>query len=75
MKVSAITKISADETCQRKNMFIRYANSFMSSPEGIDPATKALKANNKPAKMGIETLENFTIFPKEVVGDKTIITA
>ena len=74
MKVSAITKISADEYSQRKNLFIRYANSFMSASEGIDPAAKAI-AKNKPAKMGIETLENFTIFPKEVVEGKTVITA
>ena len=75
MKVSAITKISAEETCQRKNMFIRYANSFMSLPENINAFDKAIKANNKPAKMGIETLENSSIFPKEVIEGKTIITA
>lgn len=74
MKVSAITKISADDYNQRKNVFIRYANSFMSMPENINPANKALAAN-KPTKMGIETLENFSIYPKEVIEGKTVITA
>ena len=80
MKVSAISNISADDTCQRKNMFIRYSNSFMSMPENVNPVNKAFetrvqKTENKNTKMGIETLEHFTIFPKEVVEGKTIITA
>ena len=73
MKVSAISKISADDYNQRKNVFIRYTNSFMSMPATVNPASKALEANK--TKMGLETLENFTIFPKEIVEGKTIITA
>ena len=73
MKVSAISKISADDYNQRKNVFIRYSNSFMSMPNNINPANKALEANN--TKMGLETLENFTIFPKEIIEGKTVITA
>ena len=45
MKVSAISKVSADDYNQRKNVFIRYTNSFMSMPSGVSPANKAFEAN------------------------------
>ena len=70
MKVSAISQISSDET--RRNMFIRFSNSFMSSPEVENPVEKA---NQRPEKMGLENLEEFTIFPKEVKDGRMIITA
>ena len=44
----------------------------MSVPEMISPAEKANAANKK---MGIENLEEFTIFPKEKVIGRTVITA
>ena len=74
MKVSAI---SLSEDCKpRRNSFISYMNSFMSMPEKENVYAKANNANNqKVQKMGIENLEEFTIFPKEVVDGKTIITA
>ena len=74
MKVSAI---SLSEDCKpRRNSFISYMNSFMSMPEKENVFVKANNANNqKVQKMGIETLEEFTIFPKEVVDGKMIITA
>ena len=74
MKVSAI---SLSEDCKpRRNSFISYMNSFMSMPENESAYTKANNANNKKVqKMGIENLEEFTIFPKEVVDGRTIITA
>jgi len=77
MKVSAIQAIPADECRPRRNLFIRFSNSFMSSPEVENPIEKANATNptTKPEKMGIENLEEFTIFPKEVVDGKTIITA
>ncbi len=76
MKVSAVSQISADNCRPRRNLFISYSNSFMSSPEVENPIEKANAANNqKPAKMGIENLEEFTIFPKETVNGRTIITA
>ena len=76
MKVSAISQISAEDCRPRRNWFIRYSNSFMSSPETENPVEKANEANlKKPAKLGIENLQEFTIFPKEVVDGKTIITA
>ena len=67
----------------RRNLFIQYANSFFgangniqNSNEEIDgeispmPPTKINKNSDK--SMGIETL---TIFPKEIIDGKTIITA
>lgn len=74
MKVSAISQISLDEKL-RRNSFIRFSNSFMSSPEGIDPVEQTNEANKKSAKMGIENLQEFTIFPREVIDGRTVITA
>ena len=72
MQVSAISSNQS-----RRNLFIEYANSFMnfkSNPESEESVTKPeiepVKKTGK--KMGIETL---TIFPKQVIDGKTIITA
>lgn len=73
MKVSAISQNSADDCRPRRNLFIQYSNSFMSVPETESPVEKANNANNK--KLGIENLQEFTIFPKEVVDGKMVITA
>jgi len=73
MKVSAISQTSQD-CCPRRNLFIRFANSFMSSPEVENPIEKANEAT-KTTKLGIENLQEFTIFPKEVKEGQTIITA
>lgn len=76
-----ISSVSINDSQPRRNMFIRYSNSFMSMMNGNNEAVeKAQKANpveapEKPVKMGIENLQEFTIFPKEVVDGKTIITA
>lgn len=76
MKVSAINAISADECRPRRNLFIQLSNTFMSAPEVENPIEKAnIIAKQKTQKLGIENLEEFTIFPKEVVNGKTIITA
>ena len=74
MKVTAIT---LSEDCKpRRNSFISYMNSFMSMPEKENVFEKANNANlQKTQKMGIETLEEFTIFPKEIINGKTVITA
>ena len=71
-----ISAISQSEECKpRRNSFISFANSFMSMPENNNIFAKANAANNKTQKMGIENLEEFTIFPKEVIDGKTVITA
>ena len=76
MKVSAINAISADECRPRRNLFIQMSNAFMSAPEVENPIEKAnLIAKQKTQKLGLENLEEFTIFPKEIVNGKTVITA
>ena len=73
MKISSIT----NDRESRINAYIEYANSFMNfkaEPDGENTATKPeitpVKKTEKA--MGIETL---TIFPKQVIDGKTIITA
>ena len=76
MKISAINAISADECRPRRNMFIQLSNTFMSAPELESPIEKAnFVAKQRTQKLGIENLEEFTIFPKEKVDGKTVITA
>ena len=76
MKVSAINAISAEECRPRRNIFIQLSNTFMASPEVESPIEKAnIIAKQKTQKLGIENLEEFTIFPKEIVEGKTVITA
>ena len=74
-----VSSISLNDNCKpRRNMFIKYSNSFMSMMNGGNEAIeKAQKVNPVTDKkldksMGIETL---TIFPKLVIDGKTIITA
>lgn len=76
-----VSSISQSESCKpRRNLFIRYSNSFMSLANGGNEAVEKAQKANKPAfnenkidkTKGIETL---TIFPKQVVDGKTIITA
>ena len=75
MKIDAISQISAEDCRPRRNLFIRLSN-MMSTPEQESPIEKAFVMNNsKMGKMGIENLEEFTIYPKEVIDGKTIITA
>ena len=76
MKVSSISV--NENSDQRRNSFIKYVNSFMSKPNHSDTETATKRTmevtSAKNQKMGIETLENFTIFPKEIKEGKTIIT-
>lgn len=74
-----VSSISLNDNCKpRRNIFIKYSNSFMSMMNGGNEAIeKAQKVNPVTDKkldksMGIETL---TIFPKQVIDGKTIITA
>ena len=74
-----VSSISLNDNCKpRRNMFIKYSNSFMSMMNGGNEAIeKAQKVNPVTDKkldksIGIETL---TIFPKQVIDGKTIITA
>ena len=61
----------------RKDLFIKYANQFMNFRANQEGDTTVTKPDTEPVKkidksMGIETL---TIFPKQVIDGKTIITA
>ena len=73
-----VSSVSLNENSQRKSMFIKYSNSFMSmmnrNGEAVEKAQKANPVNDRKLdkSMGIETL---TIFPKQVIDCKTIITA
>lgn len=78
MKVSAIGQDLNENN--RRNLFIKFSNSFMSSVNVENPIEKSNKMSleaveSKSAKLGIENLQEFTIFPKQVVDGKTIITA
>ena len=74
MNVSSINESNS----VRRNLFIQYANSFMSNPV-VEPAESSEKIENSEKNTsktkGIETLETFSIFPKQVINGKTIITA
>lgn len=75
-----VSSISINNENSRKNLFIRFSNSFMSMKNNSEDAIEKAQAANpemskRPTKMGIENLQEFTIFPKEVVDGKTIITA
>ncbi len=74
MKVSAISENSVEEGLRRNN-FIRLSNRYMSNAEGPDPIEQTQAANKRPAKLGIENLQEFTIFPKQVINGRTVITA
>ena len=70
-------EVSAISANDRKNMFIEYANSFMSLNPNSDDESVVTKPDIEPVKkidksMGIETL---TIFPKQIIDGKMIITA
>ena len=74
MKVSAISQIDSEENYAKRALSVQMSNSFMSSPE-VDKPVEQAEVEKKPAKLGIENLQEFTIFPKQVIDGKTIITA
>ena len=73
MNVSSVAGVN-----ERRNLFIEYANRYMSfrANQGDDDSINSTNPVNPERKldkkMGIETL---TIFPKQVIDGKTIITA
>lgn len=70
MQLSALSK---DQS--KRNMFIQYANSFMNFNSKQEENNESLFSNpikKQDKTMGIETL---TIFPKEIIDGKTVITA
>ncbi len=71
-----ISSISSAENCKpRRNFFIKYSNSFMSfAGKDNEAVEKAQNANNQKIDK-IKGIETLTIFPKQVIDGKTIITA
>lgn len=75
MKVSAVTE-NTDEEKIEKALRFQANNKFMSATDVEKPTEPAQEPNNRVhGKLGIENLQEFTIFPRQVVDGKTIITA
>ena len=56
----------------RRNMFIKYANQFM----GLKAVPEENTEKNTDTKINsVKGLETLTIFPKQVIEGKTVITA
>ncbi len=75
MKVSAITENSEEEKVE-KSLRFQANNKFMTTTDVEKPTEPVQEPNNRVhGKLGIENLQEFTIFPRQVVDGKTIITA
>ena len=73
MELNAIQELGINRTFN-KNAFIRYSNNLMIvRPENT--VNFNMNTQKKNVKMGIENLQEFSLFPKEVVNGRTIITA
>ena len=76
MKISAVTEQTEDEKIEQAMRF-QASNKFMSTTNVEKPAEPLVQEPEKHVhgKLGIENLQEFTIFPRQVVDGKTIITA
>ena len=75
MKVSAVTENTEEEQIE-KSLRFQANNKFMTTTDVEKPTEPVQEPNNRVhGKLGIENLQEFTIFPKQVVDGKTIITA
>lgn len=73
MELNAIQELGINRTFN-KNAFIRYSNNLMTvRPENT--VNFNMNTQKQNVKMGIENLQEFSLFPKEVVNGRTIITA
>ena len=68
MNVSSVSNCTP-----RRNLFIKYANSFMGMNE--EPVDKAEQINPDTKVDKVKGLETLTIFPKQVIDGKMVITA
>ena len=59
----------------RRNLFIEYANSFMGMNEEPVPVEKTSKSEPETKIDKVKGLETLTIFPKQVIDGKMVITA
>ena len=76
MKVSAVTENTEEEKLE-KAMRFQANNKFISATDVEKPAEPPVQEPNNRVhgKLGIENLQEFTIFPKQVIDGKTVITA
>ena len=74
MKVSAITEPTEEEKLERA-MYFQANNKFMSATDVEKPVESAPEPKRVHGKLGIENLQEFTIFPRQVIDGKTVITA
>lgn len=70
MNVSSVSCCSP-----RRNLFIEYANSFMGINEDPTPVEKSGKTEPETKVDKVKGLETLTIFPKQVIDGKMVITA
>ena len=65
-----------EETYQQKHMALQEKLRTKNlSLQTLQDEQNEIKNKQKTQKLGLENLEEFTIFPKEVVNGKTVITA
>ena len=69
-----VSQISLSDQSSR-NAFIRYANMFMGTKSADDESSILNPVNPDKKADKIKGLETLTIFPKEVIDGKMIITA
>ena len=74
MKVSAVTENTEEEKIEQ-NLRFQANSKFMSATDVEKPAEPVPEQKRVHGKLGIENLQEFTIFPKQVVDGKTVITA
>ena len=73
-----ISAISAADTESRRNLFIKYANRFMSfksNSENNGNINSANEENTEKKLDKVKGIETLTLFPKQVIDGKTIFTA
>ncbi|MBQ9245925.1 hypothetical protein IJ182_06640 [bacterium] len=69
--------VSSISNSNIRNSFIKYANRFMSFKSGEEDGTTVTKPEIETEKKftNVKGLETLTIFPKQVIDGKTVITA
>lgn len=69
-----VSQISLSDQSSR-NAFIRYANMFMGTKSPDEEASTLTPVNPDKKDDKIKGLETLTIFPKEIIDGKMVITA
>ena len=69
-----VSQISVSDSNSR-NAFIKYANMFMGMKASDDSSNESAPINPDKKADKIKGLETLTIFPKEIIDGKMVITA